>query len=332
MIQKEEDTNKNSSSSSENAPEKDLNSVDCGRYSFQNNSPYSTRPSSQNNVANNDYDNGRKMSSPICVYYHSSQKFLSQLLERKTKETGYDLYKSGNYIDRDSFFNEGGLGEGSYSNINKFNNCGRNSYPELAETRNNQFNRLPFNNSLMHIQQDDKIDYRLNFADDYNMRKNKFQNFNSGNLNYGYMDFEGEIMQFNKNKGKIPKNNYNYTIPQAPPIRTQNGIYSQNNSNKGNQSNNTFNDDNVSQGNATPSPIYDGNSQLKPKLKKVTNTFKEKKRLKIFVEREGDWICSSCRNLNFAFRKVCNRCSLPKGESDITIKAGNVFTKIKSYE
>lgn len=24
--------------------------------------------------------------------------------------------------------------------------------------------------------------------------------------------------------------------------------------------------------------------------------------------REGDWICLNCSNLNFSFRKKCNRC------------------------
>ncbi len=38
-----------------------------------------------------------------------------------------------------------------------------------------------------------------------------------------------------------------------------------------------------------------------------------KKKQKPFTEREGDWICNSCKNLNFAFRVECNRCKLPKG-------------------
>ncbi|MCQ2820960.1 MAG: zinc finger Ran-binding domain-containing protein [archaeon] len=29
-------------------------------------------------------------------------------------------------------------------------------------------------------------------------------------------------------------------------------------------------------------------------------------------ERSGDWLCPKCENLNFAFRKYCNRCGLPK--------------------
>ena len=38
-----------------------------------------------------------------------------------------------------------------------------------------------------------------------------------------------------------------------------------------------------------------------------------KRKPKPFAEREGDWICNSCKNLNFAFRVECNRCKLPKG-------------------
>ena len=36
---------------------------------------------------------------------------------------------------------------------------------------------------------------------------------------------------------------------------------------------------------------------------------------KPFQERAGDWVCSRCRNLNFSFRVVCNRCQLTKKES-----------------
>jgi hypothetical protein len=36
------------------------------------------------------------------------------------------------------------------------------------------------------------------------------------------------------------------------------------------------------------------------------------KKQKPFTEREGDWVCQRCRNLNFSFRTECNRCRLPK--------------------
>ncbi len=30
----------------------------------------------------------------------------------------------------------------------------------------------------------------------------------------------------------------------------------------------------------------------------------------------GDWVCIKCKNLNFSFRVICNRCQLPKMESE----------------
>ena len=52
------------------------------------------------------------------------------------------------------------------------------------------------------------------------------------------------------------------------------------------------------------------------KNKKKKEERKKKKNNNIFVKREGDWICYKCKNLNFSFRKVCNKCKLPKKESD----------------
>ena len=43
--------------------------------------------------------------------------------------------------------------------------------------------------------------------------------------------------------------------------------------------------------------------------------FDEGKKNKVFVEREGDWICAKCKNLNFSFRTFCNRCKISKEES-----------------
>ena len=38
---------------------------------------------------------------------------------------------------------------------------------------------------------------------------------------------------------------------------------------------------------------------------------------KNFVEREGDWTCFYCGNLNFSFRKNCNRCGSLRINSEI---------------
>ena len=28
-----------------------------------------------------------------------------------------------------------------------------------------------------------------------------------------------------------------------------------------------------------------------------------------------DWICNRCKNLNYSFRKICNKCNLPKNKN-----------------
>jgi len=61
-------------------------------------------------------------------------------------------------------------------------------------------------------------------------------------------------------------------------------------------------------------PVYFGNIQ------KYCNNKAYKRKQKPFTEREGDWICNNCKNLNFSFRKECNRCKLPKGADE---KANN---------
>ena len=52
-----------------------------------------------------------------------------------------------------------------------------------------------------------------------------------------------------------------------------------------------------------------------------------KKKNKPFIEREGDWVCKNCKNLNFAFRLECNRCKLPK---DSDIKSNNIYINLEN--
>ena len=49
---------------------------------------------------------------------------------------------------------------------------------------------------------------------------------------------------------------------------------------------------------------------------KNENNKRKKRKNKEFVEREGDWSCYRCKNLNFKFRNKCNKCGLNKEESE----------------
>ena len=44
------------------------------------------------------------------------------------------------------------------------------------------------------------------------------------------------------------------------------------------------------------------------------NKFNNKKR-----ENKNDWICPFCNNLNFSFRKICNKCKINKISADLHI-------------
>lgn len=55
-----------------------------------------------------------------------------------------------------------------------------------------------------------------------------------------------------------------------------------------------------------------------PKLIKKTkgDGSGDEKSKKPLIERKGDWQCMKCKNLNFAFRLICNRCQSPKTETN----------------
>eukprot|EP00357_Protocruzia_adherens_P031860 CAMPEP_0115036296 /NCGR_PEP_ID=MMETSP0216-20121206/42032_1 /TAXON_ID=223996 /ORGANISM="Protocruzia adherens, Strain Boccale" /LENGTH=589 /DNA_ID=CAMNT_0002416085 /DNA_START=156 /DNA_END=1926 /DNA_ORIENTATION=- len=40
---------------------------------------------------------------------------------------------------------------------------------------------------------------------------------------------------------------------------------------------------------------------------------------KLITERAGDWNCSNCKNLNFSFRTVCNRCQRTRGGGGVSM-------------
>lgn len=54
------------------------------------------------------------------------------------------------------------------------------------------------------------------------------------------------------------------------------------------------------------------------------------KKKKPFQEREGDWNCFKCKNLNFSFRVICNRCQLSKKESESLTSPNHILKKEES--
>ena len=228
-------------------------------------------------------------SSPILSYFKTSNQYLI----RKYSEDHniIDMEKSNNFIRKDFYY----LNEQNYSNSSKETNSNENSID------NNQINTNINLINDMQIQN--------------NLSNNNFQNkINKGN---------------NKNKGK--SNNTMMMINNNFPIFSQN-----NNSNKNlemfgkkgwicNYCNN-FNYENRSKCNRCKI----GKNNKKNKNQQKINVNFEKKNTQIsnqnnqnnlllkqkFSERVGDWFCFKCKNLNFSFRTICNRCQLSKEDSD----------------
>ncbi len=61
---------------------------------------------------------------------------------------------------------------------------------------------------------------------------------------------------------------------------------------------------------------YDKEYLNEQNMKKQKEKNKNKKLSKKFKERDGDWTCFYCKNLNFSFRNECNKCNISKGKSD----------------
>lgn len=63
---------------------------------------------------------------------------------------------------------------------------------------------------------------------------------------------------------------------------------------------------------------------------KITNeNLDDSKKIKL-TEREGDWSCVKCKNLNFAFRIKCNRCQITKHDNNKLIEEFDLDVKNNS--
>jgi hypothetical protein len=62
--------------------------------------------------------------------------------------------------------------------------------------------------------------------------------------------------------------------------------------------------------------VSDNLKKYKNNHVEMNNSVKKKKTQKKFESREGDWNCYFCKNLNFSFRKKCNKCGILKKDSE----------------
>ena len=74
-------------------------------------------------------------------------------------------------------------------------------------------------------------------------------------------------------------------------------------------------------------------NNFKKKINKVGIKNKKNKKKKEFIEKEGDWLCFRCKNINFSFRDKCNKCHLLKEESEKKyFEAGQNLLNMLNYK
>ena len=160
-----------------------------------------------------------------------------------------------------------------------------------------------------------------------NESKNEIKiNYYANNINISNNNNFFNNMNVEQQKSSITENNYEFKTSH-----NQNQfIYGSN------MSNMSFNNNYPYQGNGNQyqPPFNNGYSQQFPPgnfpqyqqmpnnvmyrdLQPNTIPKMGEKKKRQFAERQGDWVCMKCKNLNFSFRVVCNRCQLPKGDSDL---------------
>jgi hypothetical protein len=161
----------------------------------------------------------------------------------------------------------------------------------------------------------DQNDNNFNGNTMMNNNNNGFYNNNNSNSNnnnnnmYGNQYFNQQNQfdnnqVFSMNKNNYPQENKNITNSQM----NNNNKFGQNNINN-NNNNNEYNHQLF----LNEYNVNNNNSNSKQQQQQNQSDAKRKKQ---FVEREGDWVCMRCKNKNFSFRIHCNRCKIPKRESE----------------
>ena len=255
------------------------------------------------------------ISNLLLSYYDSSNKYLFR--KYSNNFNSFDLEKSNNFIQKKSFDEN----QSSNSNISNEDSSNYNYQNELIQNETNTVyyqNQNPINQNISNLSIINfNINNQFNIINSLqNLSNQRFNSINNGinfiplfinnsnNINTEMNGKKGWICHFCNNFNYENRTKCNRCRKNKSPKINKSKIYNNNNKNVNvNVENNNENKKN----NSTSSFI-------------VNN---DKKSQKHFSERIGDWICFSCKNLNFAFRKVCNRCQIPKETSESLLQQFN---------
>ena len=321
--------------------------------------------------------NMRKMSSPICAYYNSTQKFLEEMIDKESSTLkNYDYTKSNNYINKEkinnnyySFTPKNLFYSENYGNMNMGycpyemnNNIAYEGYlsfkdhfslnpcmaADFKDSSNRNFEFVHKDNSLnSNLAQADGI-LRSKNMNNFNVNKPEEDNINNINNNQAPSFVYPTVWRLNS----MPTNEnpLRFNLMDTPSYHKSSSnvlVTSEINKDKSetetsstkanaNPENSSSNKDipmtnilnlrnkNVYMPNRSILRAMDSN-QMNYYAGNYVHSQQnyDRRRIKQFARREGDWICPACKNLNFAFRVVCNRCKLAKGEAEKSSMVSN---------
>ncbi len=232
----------------------------------------------------------------------------------------------------------------NYNQINNVNNVNKSSQMDnncFFPINNNFANFNLINSAFTNINQNRNLN--MNFFNNYN----NYQNFLTMNLNNNLInpDIFNNIQCNSKNyisdsyryekckkpdrtkKQSICKNsnsdfysNDNGDSNKKNALRNKENLNYQKNFKKDLSKDTNNNSNEVFNYNESPDIIKDKQNKFNRAKQGNKNGDFNKTKKKPFIEREGDWICFQCKNLNFSFRLTCNRCDLTKNDYEKIFK------------
>ena len=273
-------------------------------------------------------------SSPLISYHNDSSLYL---LRKYSENNNIDFEKSNNFIRKDSFFqNEKKLFLNSDEEENEVNLFDNSSFTNFNNNYNNnieqdEYNQLKPNSNYYqsykeYIPSKNRINNSKNNI--INSTNNIIKINNNNNNENEVILKQNQIMNLNiiNQINFINNNNYHHR-PRFNSLKLSEGnlIFS--------YFNNIFNNNELNGKKGWYCPYcnnFNYESRIKCNRCKKPKNFLDFKNIKnndynvnknncegkIHSDKEGDWICFKCKNINFAFRKICNRCQLSKIESD----------------
>ena len=256
---------------------------------YSNNNNNITEPKSSNDNNNNNAFNSNNL---LDNDDESNLKFHSKLL-LQLENTPQQYKNQPDYkysIDLQN--NDKKIHE--YLNNDLINELDKNFSPNIIYNENN-YNNNTNNNNIINIK--GKKIFNENEIPKLELNNNNINNNNNNNNNNINNNNNNFIIENNYNNNNQININYHNKFDFI-----NNNIIINNKLNNYEKNSNNFIFMNLA-----------NNQKTKPK--------------KTFERREGDWICFNCNNLNFSFRKICNRCGITK---EMSIKNSNLNNKDKN--